>query len=102
VTTEKADKIVMHYYGWGAKGTGPIDWPPIPEPKKKVKPVVKEEEEEEEEKKEKKSSSSKPDEEEEESDDGLPQVRPPSGEAAPKKPAESESDGSGTYDGSTE
>jgi hypothetical protein len=46
VATPKAEKIVMHYYGWGMKSTPTLEWPPLPEPKKKPKPVVEEEEEE--------------------------------------------------------
>ena len=45
VSSEKGDRIVMMYFGWGTKSTPPLEWPPLPEKKK----VPEEEEEEEEE-----------------------------------------------------
>lgn len=45
VANEMADRMVMLYFGWGQKATAPIEWPPLPEPKKKPVPVEEEEEE---------------------------------------------------------
>jgi hypothetical protein len=87
VTSANADKIVMHYYGWGSKSTPPIDWPPLPEPKKKPAPPTEEEEEEE-------KSERKQGEEEDGAERGG--ARP----ASSKKPSPSES-GSGYDDGSS-
>jgi radial spoke head protein 4A len=50
ISSETGDRIVRIYLGWGVKATAPLEWPPLPEPKKKVV-VLEEEEEEEEEKK---------------------------------------------------
>jgi hypothetical protein len=94
VVGETTGRIVMHYYGWGMKGTEPEEWPEIPEPPKKILPRTEEEEEEEKKEPEKK----KGDEEEDEGDSDAPKKRPA---AKPKPPDDSETDESGTYEGST-
>jgi radial spoke head protein 4A len=98
VTSNTAEKIVMHYYGWGSKSTPPLEWPPLPEPKKKPKPVVEEEEEEEEDQGEKKERN--PEEEEQPDGDGLPPAKKadrPAAQRGAKSPPQSETDESGTY-----
>jgi radial spoke head protein 4A len=47
VSSETGEQLVRIYFGWGVKSTAALEWPPLPEPKKK--PIVVEEEEEEEE-----------------------------------------------------
>jgi radial spoke head protein 4A len=98
VTSPNADKIVMHYYGWGIKATPPLEWPSLPEPKKKPVPVVEEEEEEEEDKGEKKEKN--PEEEEQAESEDLP-TRKKAGAAPPKEAPASDGDESGTYGDST-
>ena len=46
VTNHDASRMVMMYFGWGMKGTPPVEWPPLEEPKKKAKKTEEEEEEE--------------------------------------------------------
>jgi radial spoke head protein 4A len=92
VTGTTSDRIVMHYYGWGTKGTPPLDWPPLPEPKKKAVLVTEEEEEEE----EKHESEKKEKTGEEEEDEDVLASKP----RKAKQTNEAEADETGTYDGS--
>jgi radial spoke head protein 4A len=106
VASPNADRMVMHYYGWGTKVTPPLKWPPLPEPKKKPAPVVEEEEEEEEDFGEHRERN--PEEEEPTESDETPPPAKAAGPARPaaaakpaaKPPPESESDETGTYGGS--
>ena len=65
VSSEKGDKIVMMYFGWGMKATAPLEWPPLPE----KKTVPEEEEEEEEKREEEEAGEEAPQAEENVSDD---------------------------------
>jgi hypothetical protein len=97
VSSSNADRLVMQYYGWGAKSTGAIDWPPLPEPKRKPKPKVEEEEEEED--KEKPEKPAGEEEEGGENADAPPPSKPAKTPPAKTPPADAQGDTeSGSYD----
>lgn len=100
LSTDNGDKIVTTYYGWGMKSTQPLEWPPLPEPKKKIVPVEEEEEEEEEEDHGEKQNGEEED--KTEGDESAPTDGKDAANAPAGDDAASESTyETGTYDGST-